>query len=64
MKKFLSVIVCLLFALVVTTPAVAEDPASATSENKEAHHGMSADEVAKALAKPNTPLASQTFKNN
>ena len=31
--------------------------------NKEAHHGMSADEVAKELANPNTPLASLTFKN-
>ena len=30
---------------------------------KEAHHGKSADEIAKELANPNTSLASLTFKN-
>ena len=63
MKTLASLLACLLFALVVTAPAVAEDSASAAPEHKEAHHGMSADEVAKELANPNTPLASLTFKN-
>jgi len=63
MKKFFSVLACFLLVLAVTTPAVAQDSAAATPEHTEAHHGKSADEIAKELANPNTPLASLTFKN-
>ena len=49
-----------LLTVLASSPLAAETGAHAPAE---AHHGKSADEVAKELANPNNDLAKLTFKN-
>jgi hypothetical protein len=64
MKKLL--LTLLVSSCFLATQGLAQEkPAGGKEEggHKEAHHGKSADEVAKELANPNNSLASLTFKN-
>jgi len=66
MKMHKSMLPLFLLIFCLATPGFAQVESTEGQEKqepKEAHHGKSADEVAKELANPNSSLASLTFKN-
>jgi len=59
MKKLSSMLCSFALVVLLAVPAMAQDKEGP----KEAHHGKSADELAKELTNPNNSIAKLTFKN-